>query len=141
YGRAMGKLSQGIEKVSDGYAFVVRRLVRFALLSILLVVGFGGIAYLLNKTTPTGFLPEEDQGLFFIQVNLPAAASQSRTAAVVSNVENMVREIPGVADVTSVTGFSFIDGLSESNAGLLIISLKPFDERVAERITVFDIMN
>ncbi|PSJ60252.1 efflux RND transporter permease subunit [Pseudaminobacter soli (ex Li et al. 2025)] len=140
YGRAMNKLSLGIEKVSDGYAFIVRRLVRVAFLSILLVGAFGAGAYLLNKITPTGFLPEEDQGLFFVQVNLPAAAAQSRTAAAVSEIEQNVREIPGVADVTSVTGFSFIDGLAESNAGLLIVSLQPFDERVKEKITVFDVI-
>ncbi|MBL0371227.1 multidrug efflux RND transporter permease subunit [Rhizobium sp. KVB221] len=140
YGRALSKLSHSIEKVSDGYAFVVRRLVRVAFLSILLVALFGGTAYYLNTVTPTGFLPEEDQGLFFAQVNLPAAASQSRTSAVVSKIEDIAKSIPGVADVTSVTGFSFIDGLAESNAGLLIIALKPFDERVKEKITAFDVM-
>ncbi|WP_378946142.1 efflux RND transporter permease subunit [Mesorhizobium sp. ANAO-SY3R2] len=140
YGRVMNKLSLGIEKISDGYAFIVRRLVRVAFLSVLLVAAFGGAAYVLNKITPTGFLPEEDQGLFFVQINLPAAASQSRTAVAVADVENMVRDIPGVADITSVTGFSFIDGLSESNAGLLIVALKPFDERIKERITVFDVI-
>lgn len=140
YGRVMNKLSHGIEKISDGYAFVVRRLVRIAFLSVLLVAALGGVAYLLNKITPTGFLPEEDQGLFFVQVNLPAAAALTRTATAVSEIGNTVRDIPGVADVTSVTGFSFIDGLAESNAGLLIVSLKPFDERVKEKITVFDVI-
>ncbi|MDH6230542.1 HAE1 family hydrophobic/amphiphilic exporter-1 [Mesorhizobium soli] len=140
YGRAMDKLSLGIEKISDGYAFIVRRLVRVAFLSIVLVAAFGGIAYVLNKITPTGFLPEEDQGLFFVQVNLPAAAAQSRTAAAVAEVGDIIRGIPGVSDVTSVTGYSFIDGLAESNAGLLIVSLQPFEERVKEKITAFDII-
>ncbi len=141
YARMMNKLSLGIENVSDGYAYVVRRLVRVALLSILLVVLFAAGTYLLDRITPTGFLPEEDQGLFFVQVTLPPAASQPRTSAVVSEVEKIVMDVPGVADVTSVTGFSFLDGLSESNAGMMIVALKPFAERVEENITVFDVID
>ncbi|WP_431819099.1 multidrug efflux RND transporter permease subunit BepG [Brucella ceti] len=140
YGRTMDKLSSGIEKISDGYAHIVRRLVRMAFLSIVLVAGLGAGAYFLNTIVPTGFLPEEDQGLFFVQVNLPPAASQSRTAAVVSEIEADITKMAGVADVTSVTGFSFIDGLAVSNAGLMIVTLKPFEERLKDNITVFDVI-
>ena len=53
----------------------------------------------------------------------------------------MIRDIPGVADVTSVTGFSFIDGLAESNAGLLMVALTPFDQRTKDDITVFKVID
>lgn len=140
YGRAMTKLSGGIDTVRDGYAWVIARLVRMATLSVLLIAIFGGFAYLLNKNVPTGFLPEEDQGLFFIQVNLPAAASQSRTRQVMVETETVVRDIAGVSDVTSIIGRSFIDGLAEPNAGFLIVTLNSFEERVKEKISAFDII-
>ena len=141
YGRLMTKLSNGIEHVSEGYAKIVSRLVRVAAISIPLVLLFAGGSYYLNQITPTGFLPSEDQGLFFVQVTLPPAASQPRTSAVVSQVEGMIRDIPGAADVTSVTGFSFIDGLAESNAGLLMVALTPFDQRTKDDITVFKVID
>ena len=140
YGRAMAKLSSGIDKVRDGYVFVVARLVRVALLSLLLVAAFGGIAYLINRVTPTGFLPEEDQGRFFVEMKLPPAASQNRTRGAVEEVEKLVRGIPGVQDVTAVIGRSFIDSLNEPNAAFLTVTLSPFNERTKERITVFDVM-
>ncbi len=126
YGRTMDKLSSGIEKDQ-------RRLCPYRAAAGahgLPLDRAGGRAWrgrlFLNTIVPTGFLPEEDQGLFFVQVNLPPAASQSRTAAVVSEIEADITKMAGVADVTSVTGFSFIDGLAVSNAGLMIVTLKLF---------------
>ncbi|MDR6292492.1 MULTISPECIES: efflux RND transporter permease subunit [Inquilinus] len=140
YGRAMARMSAGIDKVRDGYAWIVTRLVRVAVLSVLLVAGFGGLAYVLNSVTPTGFLPEEDQGLFFIEIKLPPAASVSRTTQSVQQVEDLVKDIPGVGDITGIIGRSFIDGLAEPNAGFLVVALKPFEERTAQGITVFDVI-
>jgi len=140
YGRIMGRVSGGIDKVRDGYAWVVARLVRMAVLSILLVAGFGGLAWVLNGATPTGFLPDEDQGLFFVEIRLPAAASVSRTTEAMNQVEGLVKDIPGIADITGVIGRSFIDGLAEPNVGFLVVALKPFDERVKEGITVFNVL-
>src|SRR6266852_800029 len=70
----MGLISRGIDGVRDGYAMVVRKIVRLSVLSVVLVVAFGlGVAGL-ARVTPTGFLPEEDQGAFFIAVQLPDGA-------------------------------------------------------------------
>ena len=67
----------------------------------------------LFKITPTGFLPSEDQGAVFGEVQLPEGASVNRTEAVAKRVEEIARNTPGVASVTSVVGFSLIDGLSK----------------------------
>ena len=140
YARVMGKISGAIESVSDGYASIVRRLVRVAVLSLVLVALFGGAAYWLNRIVPGGFLPEEDQGLFFVQIDLPAAAARSRTQSVVEQVSDITKGIPGVATITSVIGRSFINNLAESNSGFLIITLKPFEERLGPGLSVFDII-
>ncbi|MGE0417603.1 MAG: efflux RND transporter permease subunit [Acetobacteraceae bacterium] len=126
----MGLVLRGIDKVRDGYAAVVRRLVRVSLLSILIVAAAGGGIAVLGKITPTGFLPEEDQGAFFVAVRLPDGASVSRTEKVVAQVENLIRPMPQVEGVLSIVGFSLLDGGSQSNSAFIVVRLKPFEDRV-----------
>ncbi len=103
--------------------------VRFAAYSLLaLVVVIVGAGWLF-KVTPTGFLPSEDQGAVFGEIQLPEGASVNRTAAVTKRVEEIARSTPGIASVTSVIGYSLIDGLTKSNSAMLILALNPFDER------------
>lgn len=85
---------------------------------------------LLFKVVPTGFLPAEDQGAFFTEIRLPEGASYNRTDAVVKQVETMLGGIEGVANVITVTGYSFLDGLSKSNSAFAIVTMKPFAERL-----------
>jgi hydrophobe/amphiphile efflux-1 (HAE1) family protein len=73
---------RGIDYARDGYAALIHRLVRVAVVGLVILVGVGAASYLIMRHTPTGFLPEEDQGAFFINVQLPDAASINRTAAV-----------------------------------------------------------
>ena len=120
----------GIERVCSGYAAIVARLVRragFVLIALAIVIA--GIL-VLNGRIPTGFLPQEDQGAFFIEAQLPEGASTNRTLAVAERVEAMVDPIPGVTDVTTVVGYSFLNGLSQSNRAFFIVTLEPFDERL-----------
>ena len=83
----------------------------------------------LFRVVPTGFLPTEDQGAFFVEVRLPEGASVNRTDAAMRQVETALGGIDGVADVVAVTGYSFLDGLAKSNSGFVVVSMLPFDER------------
>ena len=94
----MGLISRGIDGVRDGYAFAVRKLVRLSVLSLVLVAAFGFGIFELARTTPTGFLPEEDQGAFFVVVQLPDGASVSRTGEAVGKVEDILKSMPQVQD-------------------------------------------
>jgi HAE1 family hydrophobic/amphiphilic exporter-1 len=119
----------GIDKTRDGYAWVIHRLVRVAVLSLVAVAGAAALMVFLGKLTPSGFLPEEDQGLFFVEAQLPDGASVNRSSTVMANIAETVRTIPGVSDVTEVVGYSFLLGLAQSNSAMLFATLKPFDER------------
>ncbi|MFO1080074.1 MAG: multidrug efflux RND transporter permease subunit [Reyranellaceae bacterium] len=119
----------GIDRMRDGYAWVVRRLVRVAILSLPVLVLVGGGIWQLSRMTPTSFLPEEDQGAFFLNVQLPDGASVSRTSATVTQVEQMLKAMPQVQDVFAVIGFSLLDGANSSNAAFLVAKLKPFEQR------------
>jgi hydrophobe/amphiphile efflux-1 (HAE1) family protein len=127
----MANVLRGIDHARDGYAWVVRRLVRVAVLAVVLIGGFAGGIYGLSLITPGSFLPEEDQGAFFIAVQLPDGASLARTRAVAAQIEGLVGAIPQVEKVLSIIGYSFLDAASQSNSGFMVVGLKPFADRTA----------
>ena len=132
----LGFVLRGIDKARDGYAFAVRKLVGMLLFGVLALVVFMVGAGWLFKTTPSGFLPSEDQGAVFAEIQLPEGASVGRTDAVTKRVEEIARKTPGVDHVTSVVGYSMIDGLAKSNGALLVLTLKPFGERKTAALSV-----
>jgi hydrophobe/amphiphile efflux-1 (HAE1) family protein len=125
----MGRVLGGIDWVRDRYAGGVRRLVRMATLSLVLVLVFAGGIFGVSFLTPTGFLPEEDQGAFFISVQLPDGASVARTSEVTKQVEDLLKQMPAVEHTLSIIGFSLLDGASEPNNAFMVARLKPFAER------------
>jgi hydrophobe/amphiphile efflux-1 (HAE1) family protein len=130
-GGVLGRILRGIDNVRDGYAWIVQRLLRLAVLSLVAIAVFAVGIYGMARTTPTGFLPEEDQGAFFVAVQLPDAASVSRTAAVAERVEKLLHQMPQIQDTLAIIGFSLLDGgVSEPNAAFLVARLKPFADRV-----------
>ncbi len=118
-----------IDKVRDGYAGIVRRLVRFSVLGLALILASAAGIYVVSLYTPTGFLPEEDQGAFFISVQLPDGASVDRTDAAVHRIETLLEAMPQVQNVFAIVGFSIIDGVNEPNTGFVVPVLKPFADR------------
>ncbi|HEY3642349.1 MAG TPA: multidrug efflux RND transporter permease subunit [Xanthobacteraceae bacterium] len=125
----MGFVLRRIDNVRNGYAAVVRRLVRVSILGTVLILICAAGIYLVSLRTPTGFLPEEDQGAFFISVQLPDGASVSRTGDAVQGIEALLKSMPQVENVFSVIGFSIIDGVNEPNTALVVPVLKPFADR------------
>jgi hydrophobe/amphiphile efflux-1 (HAE1) family protein len=125
----MGWVLRRIDNVRDGYAAIVRRLVRLSIFGLLLVAVSAGAIVLLTLRTPTGFLPEEDQGAFFVNVQLPDGASVFRTREAVSRITKLLQQMPQVDKVFSINGFSIIDGVNEPNTGFLVALLKPFEDR------------
>ncbi|MCU0954776.1 MAG: efflux RND transporter permease subunit [Hyphomicrobium sp.] len=137
----MAGLQRGIEEGRSRYVWLVRPLVRRSVLALALVALFAGGTVGLAKLVPTGFLPEEDQGAFFIEMQLPDAASLQRTGAIVQEVESKVMPKPWLKDVFTVTGYSLIDGLNLPNKALAIVSLKPFAERKDQNLSAFAAIN
>ncbi len=125
----MAYVLRGIDLARDGYAAIVKRLVRVAVFSLVALAGVMAANVWLFRATPTGFVPEEDQGAFFAELQLPEGASVNRTARVVEQVEELIRAVPGVADISTVVGYSTLEGLAKSNSAYIIVLLKPFSER------------
>jgi HAE1 family hydrophobic/amphiphilic exporter-1 len=125
----MARISHGIDRVRDGYAVIIGKLLRLSLAAMVLVVMLALGSFGLMKLTPTGFLPEEDQGSFFINVQLPDGASLNRTSDTVREVEAILKAMPQVRDTISIIGFSILDNSAASNVAFVIAQLKPFAER------------
>jgi multidrug efflux pump len=125
----MRHVLNAIDWSRDGYASIVRRLVRIAALVVIVVPIVAAAAVGLYRITPQGFLPSEDQGGFFAAMRLPEGASLNRTEAIVAQVEDIIRPIPGVQGVLSVVGLNFIDYVAASNQAFFVVRLKPYDQR------------
>jgi len=130
-------LQRGIDRSRDGYVALMSPLARRALITGILVLAFALGSGWLARIVPTGFLPEEDQGAFFVEMQLPDAASLNRTNKVVAQVESMIDGRPWAQNVLTVAGYSLIDGLALPNKALAIVGLKPFDERADKSLSVF----
>src|SRR3954470_15757583 len=134
----MAWLQGGIDKGRDGYVRLVTPITRRAVIALILVAGFvlgtGGVGSLV----PSGFLPEEDQGAFMAELQLPDAASTSRTLDALTQVEGLLAGKPWLQSYFTVSGYSLLDGLAQSNRALVIVALKPFGERKEAKLSVFE---
>ena len=134
------KFDAGFDVATTGYMKLVRGGLRktFIMLVIFAVIsaaGFWGFIKL-----PGGFIPTEDQGYAMATVQLPDGASFNRTDKVVASITEKIVEIGGVSSVTSVPGFSILDGAAASNSGTFFIMFDTFEQRNPEGYTLAYIM-
>lgn len=99
----------------------------------ILVASVGGIFWAAS-TTPTGFVPNEDRGMIFVNVELPAGATLDRTVEITDELYAKIEQIPGVTGGSMVNGFSLISGAG-SNYALGFMSLDPWEEREADSLS------
>lgn len=97
------------------------------------VVLFTVLLVFFMKTSPGGFVPNEDQGTIFADISLPPGTSLEKTMEVANMVDNMAKKIPVVANRAKITGQSIINGTG-SNFGLMVFKLKPWDERKGVKV-------
>ena len=136
----IGWVMREIDRVRDLYGAAVARIVRFSVIGIAMVALAMGGVFGLSRITPTGFLPEDDQGALFVVVQLPGGASIARTSEVIKQAEDILKEEKAISDYTSVVGLNFIDSYSQSNSAFIVVTLKPFDERKDRSLGVRAVM-
>jgi HAE1 family hydrophobic/amphiphilic exporter-1 len=140
----LGAFFRGFNRVFDrtttGYVGVARLLVRRAILTVLLVgvvvVGVG----LLGRVLPAGFIPEEDQGLLGVAVQLPPAASLERTSTVLRKVEAILGKTEGIESYQTIGGYGAVTSTYQPNFGTVFARLKPWEERHGETLHVKGVM-
>jgi len=136
----MRQILGGINLARDGYAGIVKRLVRLSIIGIIALAVIFPLTGWLFKNTPSGFLPPEDQGAIFGEVVLPEGSSVNVTSEVAKQVAEMARQQPGVASVMTVVGYSMLDGQVKSNTALLALTLDPFSKRTTRELSVYGII-
>ncbi|WP_439134820.1 efflux RND transporter permease subunit [Pseudomaricurvus sp.] len=137
---ALRPVEAGLHKLNTGYNRWVQRILGRAGLALFATALIAGATGWLAISTPSGFIPDEDQGMLMMDVQLPDAASLNRTEAVMSKITSIVQQQPGVKDVVAVSGFSILAGAG-SNRGLGIVMLDDWDERTSDDTSLEHIYN
>ncbi|QDU35937.1 Efflux pump membrane transporter BepE [Maioricimonas rarisocia] len=127
--------NNSFDKVTDGYTFAIRQFVRVVSLVMLVYVGLVVTTGWTFGRLPTGFVPSEDQGYMFINIQLPDAASKQRTQQLIERLDDIYEETPGVADWLSIAGYSLLSGSAGSNQGFSVLILEPWDERQSPELS------
>jgi hydrophobe/amphiphile efflux-1 (HAE1) family protein len=128
-GKAFGGFNIAFDWTRNKYLGAVKTLVRRSVFALAGLLCFFVLAGGLFKVLPTGFLPDEDQGVFFTAVRLPDGASLERTQAVTTKVEQILAKLPGVQDVTTFGGLDILTSTNNSNVATVIATLKPWEDR------------
>ncbi len=121
--------NRGYDAIESGYSHLLARVVERRWLTIALLVGFGGGTLLLTREVPSGFIPMEDQGVFYASVTAPAGATLERTKQVVDAIEVAARDIPGVESVATLAGTNVLSDGTGAAYGTCLVNLKPWSER------------
>ena len=124
-----GWFNRGFGQATDWYVRVCGMLIRKAAFSMLFLLLVAGAAGWFGSRLPSGFLPIEDQGFLYLNVQLPAASSLQRTDEVCKKIEAILKEVPGVQYATTVVGFSPLSTVNTTYSGFLFVTLAPWEER------------
>jgi hydrophobic/amphiphilic exporter-1 (mainly G- bacteria), HAE1 family len=128
-GKFFGYFNRYFERSTNSFVRLSGDLIRKAAVVMVLLVVAGLAAWLFGAHLPTSFLPDEDQGYVYINMQLPNAASLERTSTAAKQVENVLANTPGVQYTTSVVGFSLLSVVRTTYNAFFWVSLKPWGER------------
>ncbi len=134
------KFNAGFSRMEQGYNRLLDKCIEHWLMaaaSMLLICGIvGGLVWWL----PTGFVPEEDQGYFYMALTLPEGTSLQRTEKVALEAEAILDKLPGVEYVNTLGGYTYLEDSNQPNAATLVVDLKPWSQRDSDDLSVDAIM-
>jgi len=120
---------QGVEKVTEGYAFILKGIVTRRLLTMLVVGAFGYGIMVVNQVLPSGFIPLEDQGMIYGIVQTPPGSTLEYTNSKCHELQVICEEMEEITSVSSIAGYEVLTEGRGSNAGTCIINLEPWADR------------
>ena len=130
-----GGFNRWFGRATEGYVGVCRHLIGKSAFSMILLLVVGVFAGLVATRLPGGFVPDEDQGYFYVNVQLPLAASLDRTAAVSDTLDEIFKTTPGIKYYTGIAGFSLLSLVTTTYNGFYFITLDDWDARNKEGLT------
>jgi hydrophobe/amphiphile efflux-1 (HAE1) family protein len=139
-GKFFKGFNTGFDKVTRGYVGTAKLLVRRSFLTIILVGVVGLGAGFFGSLIPAGFVPEEDQGLIGVNLQLPPGASLVRTSAVLKQVEDILAKTEGIESFQTIGGYGAVTSTYQPNFGSIFVRLHPWEERKAPALKAQAIM-
>ena len=124
-----GKFNTWFGRATDGYVSICGHLIRKAGLSMLFLLAVALLSGWFGAQLPTGFLPTEDQGYVYLNVQLPEASSLQRTDRLCKDIEAILKDTPGIRYATTVVGFSLLSTVSTTYNAFFFVTLEPWAER------------
>jgi HAE1 family hydrophobic/amphiphilic exporter-1 len=132
--RFFGAFNRGFGHATEGYVRLSGALLRKSIFAVILLAGFGAAAYWIGGRLPTSFVPDEDQGYFYLNIQLPNAASLQRTELVTAKVEDILAKTPGVQYSTGILGFSLLSLVRTSYNAFIFVTMKDWDDRKTREV-------
>ena len=139
--RFFGAFNRVFERLRDRYVGVSGMLIRKAAVGLALVAAFFALAFFAGRRVPSGFLTDEDQGYFFMNVQLPDASSLERTDAVCRKIDAILAATPEIHSFNTVAGFSLLSFSAATYNALYFVSLKEWSERPGAQHTAAAVIN
>ncbi len=139
-GKFFDWFNRGFGKMTGGYVSWSGGLIRRWGFSLLLLLGISVVSVGMGRQLPASFIPEEDQGYAFLQIQLPDAASLQRTDAVMRKIDDMLTHTHGVLSFSGISGFSLLSNTSASYSGFYFLQLEPWHERLTDELSAQGLM-
>jgi HAE1 family hydrophobic/amphiphilic exporter-1 len=127
--RFFALFNAGFSRAQKGYVTVSNLLIRRFVLALAVLIGFTILAGGIGRVLRRSFLPDEDQGYFIINVQLPEAASLQRTAALMKKIDVILKDEPGVRYANAIAGYSVLAQTTSTRSGTYFCLLQPFEQR------------
>ena len=128
-GKFFNRFNHLFGQATETYVRISKKFIGRSGITLILLLLFGLLALAFGKKIPTSFLPDEDQGFFYVNLQLPNAASLQRTDAVCRKIESILAKSAGVQYATTVAGFSLLSGVQSAYSGFFFVTLNPWEER------------
>ena len=127
--KALDKFNAGFDKGTIGYRKTLERTVTNKLVTLPLLLIFCAIAFFVNNHLPSGFIPQEDQGMVYAVIETPPGSTIERTNKVTKELLSIARNEDGVESVSSLAGYEILSEGTSANSGSCLINLKPWKDR------------
>lgn len=135
------KFNAGFARMEHGYNALLERVAGRWIFAAVAMVLICATVLALVSTLPTGFVPQEDQGYFYMALTLPEGTSLMRTEQVALKAEAILDKLPGVQYVNTLGGYTYLEDSNQPNAATLVVDLKPWRERTAPGLDVNSLMD
>ncbi len=134
----LDSFNRGFDKMQYRYVKVLSKIVNKRALTFLVLIGFCIGAYFLNNSVPSGFIPNEDQGMIYAIIQTPPGSTLERTNKAALDLQKEAEDIDGVASVSSLAGYEILNEGTAANTGTLLINLKGWEERKESALEIIE---